>query len=52
MEKSTGKKIKVLRSDNGREYTSDPFPQLYRDEGIKKHFTVRETLQQKGWLKR
>ena len=25
MEKSTGRKIKVLHSDNGGEYTSDPF---------------------------
>jgi len=25
MKKSTGRKIKVLRSDNGGEYTSDPF---------------------------
>ena len=27
IEKSTGRKIKVLRSDNGGEYTSDPFLQ-------------------------
>jgi len=25
MKKNTGKKIKVLRSDNGGEYTRDPF---------------------------
>jgi len=46
MEKSTGKQIKVLCSDNRREYTSDLFVQLCRDEGIKKHFTIRETPQQ------
>jgi len=45
MEKSTRKKIKVLHSDNGEEYTSDSFLQLCRDEGIEKHFTVKETPQ-------
>ena len=34
MEKNTGRKIKVLRLDNGEEYTSDLFLQLYRDESI------------------
>ena len=48
MEKSTGRKIKVLRSDNRGEYKSDPFLKLCRDEGIKKHFTIRETPQQNG----
>jgi len=42
MEKSTRRKINVLRSDKGGEYTSDPFLQLCRDEVIKSHFTVRE----------
>ena len=46
MEKNTERKIKVLHSDNGREYTSDPFLQLCRDEGIERHFTVKETPQQ------
>ena len=31
MEKSTGRKIKALWSDNGGEYKSDPFRKLYRD---------------------
>jgi len=34
MENSRGRKIKILHSDNEREYTSDPFLQLYPDEGI------------------
>ena len=46
MEKNTGRKIKVLRSDNGEEYTSDPLLHLCRDEGIERYFTVRETPQQ------
>ena len=46
METQTGKKIKVLRSDNEGEYISDPFLQLCQNEGIKRHFTVRHTPQQ------
>jgi len=46
LEKSTGRKIKVLQSDNGGEYKSDPFLKLYRDEGIDRHFTVRKIPQQ------
>ena len=52
MERSTERKIKVLRSDNRGEYRSDPFLKLYRDEGIERHFTVRETPQQNGVLER
>ena len=51
-EKSTGRKINVLRSYNRGEYKSDPFLKLCRDEGIYKHFTVRETSQQNGIAKR
>ena len=43
LEKSMGRKIKVLQSDNKGEYKSDPFLKLCHDEGIDKHFTVRET---------
>ncbi|KAH9669389.1 Integrase catalytic domain-containing protein [Citrus sinensis] len=45
-------KIKVLRSDNGGEYTSDPFLQVCQNEGIKRHFTVRHTPQQNGVAER
>ena len=45
MEKSTRRKIKVLHSDNGEEYTSDSFLQLCRDEGTERHFIVRKTPQ-------
>ena len=48
MEKSIGRKIKVLHSDNEKEYKRDPFQQLYRDESIESYFTVRETPQQGG----
>jgi len=48
MEKITRRKIKILRSDNRGEYTSNPFLQRCCDEGIERHFTVRETPQQNG----
>ena len=44
MKKSTGRKIKVFHSDNGGEYTSDPFPEPCRDEGIERHFEVMKIL--------
>ena len=37
LEKSTGRKIKVLRSDNGGEYKNDPFLKLCCGEGIERH---------------
>jgi len=43
-----GRKIKVLRSDTGGEYTSNHFLQLCHDEGIERHLTIRETPQQNG----
>ena len=52
MKKSTGRKIKVLRSDNGEEYISDPFLQLCRDEGIERYFIIRKTSQQNNVAKR
>ena len=45
MELQTSRKIKILRSNNGGEYKSDPFLQLCRDEDIERYFTVRETPQ-------
>ena len=52
LELQTGRKIKMLRSNNGGEYTSDPFQQLCRDEGIERHFTVSHTPQQNGVAER
>ncbi|KAH9698452.1 Integrase catalytic domain-containing protein [Citrus sinensis] len=44
----TGRKVKRLRSDNGGEYKNDPFLQICQDEGIVRHFTIRDTPQQNG----
>ena len=52
VETQTGRKIKVLRSDNGGQYTSDPFLQVCQSEGIKRHFTVRHTSQLNGVAER
>jgi len=52
LERSTGRKIKVLHSDNGVEYKSDTFLKLCRDEGIERHFTARKTPQQNGVAER
>jgi len=51
-EKEYGKEVNVLHSDNGEEYTSDPFLQLCHDEGIERHFIIREIPQQNGVVKR
>ena len=50
MEKNMGRKMKVLYSDNGGKYTSDPFLQLCHDEGIERH--LEKYRNKMGWLKR
>ena len=54
VENQTEKKVKCLRTDNGIEYTNDEFMDFCEQHGIKRHFTVRKTPQQKGvvekWL--
>ena len=52
VETQTGRRVKTLRSDNGGEYTTNPFFEVYQDEGIKRHFTVRKTPQQNGVAER
>jgi len=52
MEKHTRRKIKVLCLDNSGEYTSGLYLQLCHDEGIERHFTVREASQQNGVAER
>ena len=52
VETQTGRKIKCLRTDNGGEYRSDPFLKICEEEGIVRHFTVRNTPQQNGVAER
>lgn len=40
VETQTGRNVKKLLSDNGGKYNNDVFLQVYRDEGIVRHFTV------------
>ena len=47
MENQTGKKIRVLRIDNGGEYTSNEFMEYCSNKGIKKEHNVPHTPQQK-----
>ena len=52
VENQAGRKIKVLRSDNGTEYRNDQFSYFCKKEGISRHFTVRDTPQQNGVAER
>ena len=52
VEIQTGRKIKVLRYDNGTEYRNDQFSIFCKNEGISRHFTVRNTPQQNGVAER
>ena len=45
VENHMGKKIKTIRSDSSGEYTSDTFRNFFSQEGIARHYTVRETPQ-------
>jgi hypothetical protein len=48
VENLTGRKIKVLRSDNGGEYTSKDFNNFCIEEGIKREYTVPYNSQKNG----
>ena len=52
VEKQSGKQIKVLRSDRGKEYTSREFDKFCEDESIKRQLTVAYTPQQNCVSKR
>jgi transposase InsO family protein len=48
VEKSTGRSIKCLRTDNGGEYTSMEFENYCKEAGIERHKTTAYTPQQNG----
>jgi hypothetical protein len=52
VENQTGKKIRVLRSDNGGEYTSKEFMDFCAGEGIRRELTVPYNPQQNGVAER
>jgi transposase InsO family protein len=52
VENQTGKKIRVLRWDNGGEYTSKEFMDFCAGEGIRRELTVPYNPQQNGVVER
>jgi transposase InsO family protein len=52
VENQAGKKIKVLRSNNGGEYTSNEFKYFCKEERIKRELTVSYNPQRTGVVKR
>ena len=55
VENQSKKKIKVLHSNNGSEYTSGGFVDFYNEAGIKRDFIIPYNSQQNGvaeWKKR
>jgi transposase InsO family protein len=47
-EKECGRKLRVLRTDNGGEFTAAEFAAYCADEGITRHFSAPYTPQQNG----
>ena len=52
VEKKTSKYIKILRSDQGGEYTSGAFRRYCTENGIQQQFTVIDTLKKNGVAER
>lgn len=52
VEKQTGSQIKKLRTDNGKEYTSNAFKNFLKNEGITHQLSVEYTPQQNGVAER
>lgn len=52
VELQTNAKIKVLRTDNGREYISAEFNRFLESEGVRRQLTVAYTPQQNGVAER
>lgn len=52
VEKSSGRKLNTLRTDNGGEYVSSKFEDYLKSEGIRHEFTVPKTPEQNGVAER
>ncbi|KAK4325723.1 hypothetical protein Pmani_003666 [Petrolisthes manimaculis] len=48
VENQMGRKIKILRTDNGGEYKSNDFEQYLIDEGVRHEYTIPKTPEQNG----
>ncbi|CAO2193121.1 unnamed protein product [Urochloa humidicola] len=51
-EMECGRKLRVLRTDNGGEFTAAEFASYCADEGVHRHFTTPYTPQQNGVVER
>ena len=51
-ENQTGKKIKILRTDNGTEHESNEFNDYCREVGVKREITIVYTPEQNGVAER
>lgn len=49
VENQTGKKIKVLQSDNGGEYTLNVFKEFCAKVGMRREIPHHITLRKMGW---
>jgi len=52
VEKSSGKKLKAMRTDNGGEFTSTQFNDYLRTQGIRHEQTILKTPEQNGVAER
>ncbi|CAA7408727.1 unnamed protein product [Spirodela intermedia] len=52
VENQTGRKIKVLRTNNGTEFKNSKFGQFCNEHNIQRHYTVKKTPQQNGVAER
>jgi transposase InsO family protein len=52
VENQKGNKVKVSRSDNGGEYTSNEFKDLCKEAGIKRELKISYNPQQNGVVER
>jgi transposase InsO family protein len=52
VEKECGRKLQVLRTDNGGEFTAAEFAAYCADEGVTRHFSAPYTPQQNEVVKR
>ena len=52
MERMSDKQVKILRTDNGGEYTSSEFNDYLKVQGIKHELTVPKSPEQNGVAER
>ena len=52
VEAKSGKKLRVVRTDRGSEFTSVEFAAYYADQGVGRHHTASYSPQQNGVVER